>query len=128
MGSHKLGSLCRLDLSPISKSYHFPEFLFPIARRKLVGRLSSTFCKVVLARVPGPVLSSPDCLQGCVFTRDINAAMRISDAMETGTVQVSCLLPCLLVMWGAVLELGWQTERSEQQTMPKKITISGQCL
>ncbi|KAK9809129.1 hypothetical protein WJX72_009759 [[Myrmecia] bisecta] len=28
-------------------------------------------------------------LQGCVFTRDINAAMRISDAMETGTVQVN---------------------------------------
>ncbi|KAG2431249.1 hypothetical protein HYH02_013383 [Chlamydomonas schloesseri] len=28
-------------------------------------------------------------LQGCVFTRDINAAIRISDAMETGTVQVN---------------------------------------
>lgn len=28
-------------------------------------------------------------LQGCVFTRDINQAMRISDAMETGTVQVN---------------------------------------
>jgi glyceraldehyde-3-phosphate dehydrogenase (NADP+) len=28
-------------------------------------------------------------LQGCVFTRDINAAMRISDAMQTGTVQVN---------------------------------------
>ena len=27
-------------------------------------------------------------LQGCVFTRDINQAIRISDAMETGTVQV----------------------------------------
>ena len=27
-------------------------------------------------------------LQGCVFTRDINQALRISDAMETGTVQV----------------------------------------
>lgn len=27
-------------------------------------------------------------LQGCVFTRDIDAAIRISDAMETGTVQV----------------------------------------
>jgi glyceraldehyde-3-phosphate dehydrogenase (NADP+) len=27
-------------------------------------------------------------LQGCVFTRDINNAMRISDAMQTGTVQV----------------------------------------
>lgn len=28
-------------------------------------------------------------LQGCVFTRDINTAMRISDAMQTGTVQVN---------------------------------------
>ena len=27
--------------------------------------------------------------QGCVFTRDINAAIRISDAMETGTVQIN---------------------------------------
>ncbi len=27
-------------------------------------------------------------LQGCVFTRDVNQAMAISDAMETGTVQV----------------------------------------
>lgn len=27
-------------------------------------------------------------LQGCVFTRDINTAMRVSDAMQTGTVQV----------------------------------------
>jgi glyceraldehyde-3-phosphate dehydrogenase (NADP+) len=33
-------------------------------------------------------------LQGCVFTRDIDAAIRISDAMETGTVQVcGFLLP-----------------------------------
>ena len=30
------------------------------------------------------------CSQGCVFTRDINRAIRISDAMETGTVQVTC--------------------------------------
>jgi glyceraldehyde-3-phosphate dehydrogenase (NADP+) len=28
-------------------------------------------------------------LQGCVFTRDINTAMRVSDAMQTGTVQVN---------------------------------------
>ncbi|WCJ30384.1 aldehyde dehydrogenase 11A3 [Euphorbia peplus] len=28
-------------------------------------------------------------LQGCVFTRDINKAMLISDAMETGTVQIN---------------------------------------
>ncbi|KAG2500942.1 hypothetical protein HYH03_000767 [Edaphochlamys debaryana] len=28
-------------------------------------------------------------LQGCVFTRDINAAIALSDAMETGTVQVN---------------------------------------
>ena len=27
-------------------------------------------------------------LQGCVFTQDINRAIAISDAMETGTVQV----------------------------------------
>jgi glyceraldehyde-3-phosphate dehydrogenase (NADP+) len=27
-------------------------------------------------------------LQGCVFTRDVNAAIRISDTMQTGTVQV----------------------------------------
>jgi glyceraldehyde-3-phosphate dehydrogenase (NADP+) len=31
-------------------------------------------------------------LQGCVFTRDMNTAMRISDAMRTGTVQVRRLL------------------------------------
>lgn len=29
------------------------------------------------------------CLQGCVFTRDINKAILISDAMETGTVQIN---------------------------------------
>jgi len=36
-------------------------------------------------------------LQGCVFTRDINTAMRISDAMQTGTVQVrgAMTLPCV---------------------------------
>ncbi|KAG1665963.1 hypothetical protein FOA52_003187 [Chlamydomonas sp. UWO 241] len=28
-------------------------------------------------------------LQGCVFTQDINAAITISDAMETGTVQIN---------------------------------------
>ena len=28
-------------------------------------------------------------LQGCVFTRDIDAAMALSDAMETGTVQIN---------------------------------------
>ena len=34
-------------------------------------------------------------LQGCVFTRDIDAAVRISDAMKTGTVQVrQPLLAC----------------------------------
>lgn len=27
-------------------------------------------------------------LQGCVFTRDIEQAIRLSDAMETGSVQV----------------------------------------
>ena len=27
-------------------------------------------------------------LQGCVFTADINTAMKMSDAMKTGTVQV----------------------------------------
>ena len=28
-------------------------------------------------------------LQGCVFTRDIDKAIRISDAMKTGTVQIN---------------------------------------
>ncbi|CAI7850829.1 unnamed protein product [Closterium sp. NIES-53] len=28
-------------------------------------------------------------LQGCVFTRDINKAIMIADAMETGTVQIN---------------------------------------
>jgi hypothetical protein len=27
--------------------------------------------------------------QGCVFTKDINKALLISDAMETGTVQIN---------------------------------------
>ena len=30
-----------------------------------------------------------DLFQGCVFTRDINKAILISDAMETGTVQIN---------------------------------------
>jgi len=29
------------------------------------------------------------CWQGCLFTTNINTAIRISDAMETGTVQVN---------------------------------------
>lgn len=28
-------------------------------------------------------------MQGCVFTQDINQAIYISDAMETGTVQIN---------------------------------------
>lgn len=28
-------------------------------------------------------------MQGCVFTRDINKAILIGDAMETGTVQIN---------------------------------------
>jgi len=28
-------------------------------------------------------------MQGCVFTKDINKAMLVSDAMETGTVQIN---------------------------------------
>jgi acyl-CoA reductase-like NAD-dependent aldehyde dehydrogenase len=35
-------------------------------------------------------------LQGCVFTRDVNQAIRISDAMETGTVQVGGCAGCSL--------------------------------
>ncbi len=31
----------------------------------------------------------PGGLQGCVFTQDINQAIYISDAMETGTVQIN---------------------------------------
>jgi hypothetical protein len=30
-----------------------------------------------------------DLFQGCVFTKDINKAILISDAMETGTVQIN---------------------------------------
>lgn len=34
-------------------------------------------------------------LQGCVFTADINNAMKLSDAMKTGTVQVHrCIVSC----------------------------------
>jgi glyceraldehyde-3-phosphate dehydrogenase (NADP+) len=33
-------------------------------------------------------------LQGCVFTRDVNKAMYISDAMETGSVQVGGVAGC----------------------------------
>ena len=28
-------------------------------------------------------------MQGCVFTKDVNKAIFISDAMETGTVQIN---------------------------------------
>lgn len=28
-------------------------------------------------------------MQGCVFTKDVNKAILISDAMETGTVQIN---------------------------------------
>jgi glyceraldehyde-3-phosphate dehydrogenase (NADP+) len=49
---------------------------------------------VPIMRVPSEEAAVQHCnssnfgLQGCVFTRNINAAMRISDAMRTGTVQV----------------------------------------
>jgi glyceraldehyde-3-phosphate dehydrogenase (NADP+) len=49
---------------------------------------------VPIMRVPDVEAAVQHCnssnfgLQGCVFTRDINTAMRISDAMQTGTVQV----------------------------------------
>jgi len=53
------------------------------------------FCLHVLAiQVDGPEPAIQHCnasslaLQGCVFTQDINRAIEISDAMETGTVQV----------------------------------------
>lgn len=36
-----------------------------------------------------PSASPPVPAQGCVFTKDINAAIRVSDAMETGTVQIN---------------------------------------
>ena len=50
-------------------------------------------------------------LQGCVFTRDVNKAMYVSDAMETGSVQVGgcwwcavlplfCRCFCRLMSWG----------------------------
>lgn len=44
-----------------------------------------------MRRTPPPLVAPrpPRVPQGCVFTRDINQAMRISDAMETGTVQVN---------------------------------------
>ena len=47
-----------------------------------------------ILRVPDVAAAVQHCnssnlgLQGCVFTRDINTAMRVSDAMQTGTVQV----------------------------------------
>lgn len=50
---------------------------------------------VPIMRVPDVEAAVQHCnssnfgLQGCVFTRDINTAMRISDAMQTGTVQVN---------------------------------------
>lgn len=50
---------------------------------------------VPIMRVPSVEAAVQHCnssnfgLQGCVFTRDINAAMRISDAMRTGTVQIN---------------------------------------
>jgi acyl-CoA reductase-like NAD-dependent aldehyde dehydrogenase len=37
---------------------------------------------------PSPVSLPTPFPQGCVFTRDVNKAITISDAMETGTVQV----------------------------------------
>jgi len=57
------------------------------------GKVSST----LETQVDGPEPAIQHCnasslaLQGCVFTQDINKAIQISDAMETGTVQV-CVL------------------------------------
>lgn len=50
---------------------------------------------VPIMRVDSPAAAVEHCnannlaLQGCVFTRDINQAVKISDAMETGTVQIN---------------------------------------
>jgi delta 1-pyrroline-5-carboxylate dehydrogenase len=52
-------------------------------------------------------------LQGCVFTRDINNAMRISDAMQTGTVQVS-LRMCVDNIYHTRVKLGQQVQVDAQ--------------
>ena len=49
--------------------------------------------RLVLASKPSAASVLPTCCalpsQGCVFTQDVNQAIIISDAMETGTVQVN---------------------------------------
>ena len=45
--------------------------------------------EIVSSGVWPSLISNAYIIQGCVFTRDINKAMLISDAMETGTVQIN---------------------------------------
>ena len=59
-----------------------------------VGACIVRLCCVFTAWFRQVSLSAVDitecvCLQGCLFTTNINTAIRISDAMETGTVQVN---------------------------------------
>lgn len=52
--------------------------------------------------------SSRLALQGCVFTADVNAAIKISDAMKTGTVQVCASFWLLANMTLCILGLARQ--------------------
>lgn len=58
-------------------------------------RLVWSFCEIywVAYAVVACTAACAAVPQGCVFTRDINQAIMISDAMETGTVQVRHISP-----------------------------------
>ena len=85
---------------------------WPCASSSLAATSKAIFLTCLCVRCASQlVLMCSLSLQGCVFTRDINQAMRISDAMETGTVQVSrvcCNETCAL---GSLLPFtiaGWR--------------------
>lgn len=57
------------------------------------GLLEARTVVTCLSHFNGYSFTGSSCLhlQGCVFTRDVNKAIQISDAMETGSVQVTVL-------------------------------------
>ncbi|CAN1328290.1 NADP-dependent glyceraldehyde-3-phosphate dehydrogenase [Linum perenne] len=79
------------DITPVvtESSANFIEGLVMDAKEK-----GATFCQEYKreGNLIWPLLLDnvrPDMRIGCVFTKDINKAMLISDAMETGTVQIN---------------------------------------
>ncbi|OAY67146.1 NADP-dependent glyceraldehyde-3-phosphate dehydrogenase, partial [Ananas comosus] len=56
---------------------------------RMLGRALWSVIRIAQSRKYPPLQCQQFGLQGCVFTRDINKAIMIADAMETGTVQIN---------------------------------------